>query len=192
MEDNRELLEAYWTAGPGADADAFDHLRRAGWRGSIREHTRAHYRVRLAKLYPDEDEAQHIHRICRYLAMVLLHEQLEMLRTVAPDANRLAFYRPAPGLARERLLGRVHLRGLSRTSCSTVMPPWTARGCLVVGDDGALRPRIESYLQLFAARSTYDRGVLRLTRDGREADARMDVVSFDGRFGQVLSLKRYG
>jgi len=192
VERNRELLEAYWTAPPGTDAEAFDRLSRAGWRGRILEDTRAHYRARLAKLYPDEDHARHVHRICRYLAMVLLYEQLEMLRAVAPDAIRLAFYRPAPGLGRERLLGRVHLRGLPKPSCSTVMPPWTARGCLVVGDDGALRPRIESYLRLLASGSTYDRGALRIARDGREAGVRMDVVSFDRRFGRGLSLKRYG
>ncbi|MGH3995644.1 MAG: hypothetical protein ACRDSN_24645, partial [Pseudonocardiaceae bacterium] len=147
---------------------------------------------RLKKLYPQEGEAQGVHRITQYLAMVLLYEQVDMLRVIDPDAIRLAFYQQAPRLARERALGRVHARGLPRARCSTVMPPWTSRGCWVLEADGRLRPRIESFLELTRTGTTFHEGRLWVLRDGRQAKVRMDVVLRNGQAARILPLKHYG
>jgi hypothetical protein len=189
-EHNRELIYAYWMAEPDSAATAFDKLREVGWRGEIGDERRRHYLARLAKLYPAESLGQRVDRICRYLAMALLMEQFGLLSRVDPQATRLAFYQPPTGVPRERTFGRVNVRGLPRKYCSAVMPPWTARGCLVVAEHEVIRPRLESFLELYRSGSTFHPGSLRVTRGGHEAELRMDLILRDGRAARNIELKQ--
>ncbi|MEU5553644.1 hypothetical protein ABZ738_28125 [Micromonospora sp. NPDC047793] len=190
-ERNRELLLAYWNADGAEESEAYLALRAAGWNGEIISETRAHYLRRLATLYPTEGTAQHVERIVRYLSMVLLYQQVGLLRAVSPAGIRLAFYAPAPGPAKERAVGRVHLRALPKDLCSAAVPPWTSKGCLVLDEDGSMRPRVESFRELSEAGYTYHRGFLRLRNGDAGVRVRMDVVRRDGGPGRPLMLKQY-
>jgi hypothetical protein len=149
LEENAVLLQRHVTSASRGDSDGVD-LRAAGWRGGVKASAVAHYWNRVSALYPDATDPEILRRVSRYLATVLLYEQLGWQQTVAANAIRVAFYRPSPGTPTERTANRIHLRALARHTCSIVMPPWTSSGCLIRMPDGTVETHVESQRLLSA------------------------------------------
>lgn len=173
LERNTELVVRHLD-GLDSGAVAPDRaLLDAGWRGDLSSATLAHYLRRVQSLHPGEPRRKQLTRVGRFLGTVLLYEQYEWQRATSEHAIRLAFYKPAPGIPTHRLVGRVHARGQPRSSCSTMMPPWTSCGCVVTEADGRTRSHLESFREL--ARTTTDQSDAgaRLARNDREMSFRV-------------------
>jgi len=179
---NLSLLHAYWAeseAQPGAAATTLPSHRAlvdAGWAGHIPPEMRAHYLGRLTALYPQASHEERVDRLLRYFAMVLLYQQLRVFRHADGPILKASMYKPAPGIPEGRVVGRLHLRTLPRSVTRRVMPPWTAKGCLAMDADGALRPALESFRLAAARGARFVPGRLTVHGGGRRVEIRADVA----------------
>ncbi|MDQ1438553.1 MAG: hypothetical protein QOK43_2182 [Acidimicrobiaceae bacterium] len=177
LERNTSLIERHLDGlQSGARAPDRDLLD-AGWRGDLSSQTLDHYLGRVRSLHPGEPHRKQLERVSRFLGTVLLYEQYGWQQAASPNAIRLAFYKPPPAMPVHRLHGRVHVRGLPRSCCSTMMPPWTSCGCVVTEPDGRTRSHLESFRELAQTTANRSDVVAALTRDQLEMSFRVRWIS---------------
>ena len=179
---NLALLHGYWAESEGrSDAEAAtlpSHraLVDAGWAGHIPPEMRAHYlggspRSILTPRTRDEWTGS-----CDTSRWCSSTSSCASSRTRGGPWLKASMYKPAPGIPESRIVGRLHLRTLPRSVTTKVMPPWTAKGCLGMDADGALRPALESFRLAAARGARFVPGRLTVHGGGRAVGIRSDVA----------------
>jgi hypothetical protein len=195
---NLDLVRAYWTESGACRAEdlaaleSHRALAAAGWSGHILPEMRAHYLTRLTRLYPEASTQERTDRLLRYFTMVLLYQQLRIFSRTRGPLLKVSMYKPAPGIPEGRTTGRIHMRCLPRQLTSTVMPPWTCKGCFRIRRDGTVSVAMQSYPLAWQERLRFVRGWLRDRHRHDGLQIRADALlpdTIEGGF--PVSLKRY-
>jgi hypothetical protein len=147
----------------------YSALKELGWMGTIADDQRTHYRDTYRKLYGSSDnEATEL--FARYLAQSLVRKRINILGNGDwTDYLGLSFVRSVPGEPLGRTNRRIYYRTMPANVSSNHIPPWRAKGYLVVNENG-VRPRLASWQE----QKDYVPNVVRLSNGEHNVNVRAD------------------
>ncbi|MFA6502807.1 MAG: L-tyrosine/L-tryptophan isonitrile synthase family protein [Candidatus Paceibacterota bacterium] len=128
--------------------NALDELRAIGWKTAVTEDMVGEYLNRYVLLYPQKSFAERRHILARYLSGVLARNKLS-LRGDDPSWQGkfldLSFVEPSRTSAHS-FPRRVYYRTIPTSISSNHVPPWRAKGHLVIcRKSSSVRPRVTSF-----------------------------------------------
>ena len=161
---------------PSADdaVRTMDLLADRGWRGGLPDQLIEFYLRQYEKLYPDKPIGERLHILSRYFAASWARGQLG-IRGESPEWGGkfidLSFVAPPPGVSGQ-FARRVVYRTIPESITTNHMPPWRAKGYLVMTDGGAVRPRLASFQET----RDYNPCSMTLTNGAESVEIRADYV----------------
>lgn len=118
-----------------------------GWKGGIALETAQHYLAQYTKIYPDKTIDERIHILSRYYAAALARRRLK-IRGDAPEWEGnfldLSFASTPPG-TEGYFNRRVTYRTMPSDLTSQHIPPWRAKGYLIMPDGENASPKLASF-----------------------------------------------
>lgn len=170
----QRALGALQAGSPQATREANSILNMLGWKGGIQDETREFYLAQYAKLYPNAQLEQRLHTLARYFSGALARHRLHIRGGDSPQWEGkfldLSFVAPVPGT--ETVFSRrVNYRTMPLEFTSNHLPPWRAKGYLLIGNDNTITPKLTT----FSDRKEYVSNVVTIER-GAVATVRADYV----------------
>lgn len=124
------------------------HLNDLGWKGGISREMLQHYMGSYQRLYPALSETARLHRLAEYLAQSaaryavgakLLHPSWAGVHV------QVNFTQPVPGMPAEMADHRLFYRAVPMRYSRTHLPPWRAKGYLLITDGDEVVPKVAAW-----------------------------------------------
>src|SRR5436190_389180 len=159
---------------PDEAGTAFTRLQELGWRGTIPPLMKQFYLELYVRLYPDDTDDQKLYRLARYLSGSLARKRLGM--SGVPQRwdlghIELSFMPIVPGT--EQFFGRrVYYRTLPSAITRNHIPPWRAKGFVVITGEDEVRQRLAS----FNEPQEYNPNTVTLVNGDKEVTVQADYI----------------
>jgi len=171
MESQEKGIEGY------AKYKSYEDLQSLGWEGEIPQAMRDFYLDRAYNLYRDTISMEEKKlMVIRDLTAVMVTSEFNILRgdgEITP--LKFSFVRPAPGIPKSRMKGRIDLRSILLDVTKKSIPPWSGKGYLAF-KRGCIRPSMKSWREPINPIYKMIKGSLKLSRENLKVLIRADFL----------------
>lgn len=129
------------------DGEAYQTMKRLGWKGNIPLEQREYYKRSYRIFYPDRSEKEITEEVAIYFACSLVRRLMNGTGAPAGGHIQLCYNLPVPGIPWKMAANRLYYRTVPERFTNRHKAPWIGRGYIEIAGDNSCKIKLADFNQ---------------------------------------------